>query len=86
MGVEGKLCIITGGGSGIGRGAALMMAEQGARIVAVGRTASKVEAVREEIASQGGEALAFGARRGRLRGRSRHGQGSPGRLSDAWTC
>ena len=52
MGVEGKVCVITGGGSGIGRGAALMMAGQGARIVVVGRTASKVEAVREEIASQ----------------------------------
>ena len=60
MGLEGKVCIVTGGGSGIGKGAALMMAKQGAKIVAVGRTASKVEAVREEIASQGGEALAFG--------------------------
>ncbi|MDE0206548.1 MAG: SDR family NAD(P)-dependent oxidoreductase [Candidatus Tectomicrobia bacterium] len=60
MGMQGKVCVITGGGSGIGRGAALMMAGQGARIVAVGRTASKVEAVREEVASQGGEALAFG--------------------------
>ena len=60
MGVRGKVCVITGGGSGIGRGAALMMAEQGAKIVPVGRTASKVEAVRDEIASLGGEALAFG--------------------------
>jgi NADP-dependent 3-hydroxy acid dehydrogenase YdfG len=36
------------------------MAEQGAKIGLVGRTASKVEAVRDEIQSQGGEALAFG--------------------------
>ncbi len=60
MGVRGKVCIITGGGSGIGRGAALMMAEQGAKIALVGRTASKVEAARDEIQAAGGEALAFG--------------------------
>jgi NAD(P)-dependent dehydrogenase (short-subunit alcohol dehydrogenase family) len=36
------------------------MARQGARVVLVGRTASKVEAVRHEIQAQGGEALAFG--------------------------
>ncbi len=60
MGLQGKVCIITGGGSGIGRGAALMMAEQGAKIALVGRTALKVEAVCGEITSQGGEALGFG--------------------------
>lgn len=60
MGIQGKVCIITGGGSGIGRGAALMMAEQGAKIALVGRTAPKVEAVRDEIQSHGGDALAFG--------------------------
>ena len=60
MGVRGKVCIITGGGSGIGRGAALMLAEQGAKIALVGRTASKVEAARDEIQAAGGEALAFG--------------------------
>jgi NADP-dependent 3-hydroxy acid dehydrogenase YdfG len=59
MGVRDKVCIITGAGSGIGYGTALMMAEQGAKIGLVGRTASKVEAVRDEIKSKGGEALAF---------------------------
>lgn len=57
MGLPGKVCIITGGGSGIGRSAALMMAAQGAKIVLVGRTAAKVESVREAIQSQGGEAI-----------------------------
>jgi NADP-dependent 3-hydroxy acid dehydrogenase YdfG len=57
--IRGKVCIITGGGSGIGRGAALM-AKQGAKIALVGRTTSKVEAVRDEITSDGGDALAFG--------------------------
>ncbi len=52
MGLENKVCIITGGGSGIGRSAALMMAQAGANVVLVGRTASKVEAVRDEIKSE----------------------------------
>ncbi len=60
MGVRDKVCIITGGGSGIGRCAALMLAEQGAKIALVGRTAAKVEAVRDEIVASGGAALAFG--------------------------
>ena len=60
MGVQDKVCIITGAGSGIGYGTAVRLAEQGAKIGLVGRTASKVEAVRDKIKSKGGEALAFG--------------------------
>lgn len=60
MGVRDKVCIMTGGGSGIGRCAALMMAEQGAKLALVGRTAAKVESVRDEIVAAGGEAMAFG--------------------------
>ena len=60
MGLEGKVCIVTGGGSGIGRATALMMAEEGAVVIILGRTASKVEAVRDEIASTGGTAEAYG--------------------------
>jgi NADP-dependent 3-hydroxy acid dehydrogenase YdfG len=59
MDVRDKVCIITGAGSGIGYGTAVRLAEQGAKIGLVGRTASKVEAVRDEIKSKGGEALAF---------------------------
>ncbi len=50
MRLEGQVCIITGGGSGIGRGAALMMAEEGATVVIIGRTASKLASVEAEIA------------------------------------
>ncbi len=60
MGLEDKVCIVTGGGSGIGRGAALLMAQNGAKIALIGRTVSKVEAVRDEIEAAGGSALAFG--------------------------
>ena len=60
MDLNGKVCIVTGGGSGIGRGAALLMARNGARIALVGRTPSKVETVKDEIEEAGGSALAFG--------------------------
>ena len=60
MGLKNKVCIITGGGSGIGRSAALMMADAGAKVALVGRTASKVEGVRDEIEAGGGIAMALG--------------------------
>ena len=59
MSLKDKVCIITGGGSGIGRSSALMMACEGATVVLVGRTASKVEGVKAEVASAGGVAEAF---------------------------
>ena len=60
MSLKGKICVITGGGSGIGRASAIQMAAEGAVAVVVGRTASKVEAVRDEIAAGGGSAQAYG--------------------------
>ena len=60
MGLEGKVCIITGGGSGIGRATAIMMAGEGATVVLVGRTAAKGEEVQFESESSGGKATAFG--------------------------
>ena len=60
MGLKDKVCIVTGGGSGIGRSAALMMAAAGAKVVVVGRTASKVESVQQEIEAAGGSAMAVG--------------------------
>ena len=59
MSLQHKVCIITGGGSGIGRGAAIMMAQNGAKMALVGRTAEKVEAVKDEVIAAGGTALAF---------------------------
>ena len=58
MGLKDKVCIVTGGGSGIGLASALQMASEGAKVVVVGRTESKVERAREEIEAGGGTAMA----------------------------
>ena len=42
MKLKEQVCIITGGGSGIGRDAALKMAQEGATVVIVGRTRVEV--------------------------------------------
>ena len=59
MRLEGNVCIITGGGSGIGRGAALAMAQEGATVVINGRTESKLESVKAEVAAAGGTAVSY---------------------------
>lgn len=54
MKLKDRVCIITGGGSGIGRDAALKIVQEGAKVVIVGRTESKLDAVRAEIDAVGG--------------------------------
>ncbi|EKN4206563.1 YciK family oxidoreductase [Yersinia ruckeri] len=49
-----RIILVTGAGDGIGREAALTYARYGARLILVGRTASKLESVRQEIAQAGG--------------------------------
>lgn len=56
--LDGKVVIITGGGQGIGEGLVYAMCKEGARVVNVGRTFSKVERVVNAIRAQGYEALA----------------------------
>ena len=58
MSLKDKVCIVTGGGSGIGRASALLMAAQGARVVVAGRTEHKLTAVRGELERRGAAALA----------------------------
>lgn len=54
-----KVCVITGGGSGMGLAAARILAEQDYYIILVGRTASKLEKAVKEIKELGGAGESF---------------------------
>jgi NAD(P)-dependent dehydrogenase (short-subunit alcohol dehydrogenase family) len=57
MQLSQKVALITGAGSGIGRAAALMMTQHGARVAALGRTKDELQQVIGEITERGGEAI-----------------------------
>ena len=61
MTLTDKLCIVTGGGSGIGKSTAALMASKGARVILVGRTMSKLMEVQKTIEDRGGSASSMDA-------------------------
>lgn len=59
--VEDRVALITGGGTGIGRGAALVLAEHGANVVLAGRRPDPLESTAKEVQAVGRRALAVPA-------------------------
>ncbi len=57
--VEGKVVIITGGGTGIGLASAIRLGEAGAKIVLSGRTLETLEEAKRQIEEVGGEAHVY---------------------------
>lgn len=57
--VAGKRVWITGGGTGVGAGSALLLAERGAEVIVSGRRADKLDDVVAQITAKGGKASAI---------------------------
>lgn len=58
---EGKVAVVTGGASGIGKSTAIKLAQQGAQIVIVDLNENAARAVSDEITAGGDRALPFAA-------------------------
>ena len=57
--LEGKVTVVTGASSGIGRAAALALARAGSRVVVAARREAKLQTLVDEISAAGGEAFAI---------------------------
>ncbi|MEW6491676.1 MAG: SDR family NAD(P)-dependent oxidoreductase [Cyanobacteriota bacterium] len=57
MQLAGKVALITGAGSGIGKAAALLFAKEGAKVAALGRTEEELNATVSQIKDANGEAM-----------------------------
>ena len=59
--VKGRWALVTGAARGIGRGAALFLAERGCNLILQARKAENCDKVLAEVKSLGAEAYAVGA-------------------------
>ena len=70
LSLAGQTVLVTGGGSGIGKGAAAAIVAAGGNAMLVGRNADRLAAAADEIKAQAG-----GPRFGAVRARGRHQRG-----------
>ncbi|TCL65201.1 SDR family NAD(P)-dependent oxidoreductase [Rhizobium sp. BK251] len=61
MDLSGKVALVTGAGSGIGKASALQLAANGAAVAVLSRTADEVDRTRDEIEAAGGQAISLTA-------------------------
>ena len=55
--LDGKVAIVTGSTSGMGRATAVLFAREGAKVVVTGRNEERAKAVVDQIKSEGNEAI-----------------------------
>jgi NAD(P)-dependent dehydrogenase (short-subunit alcohol dehydrogenase family) len=61
LGLAGRVCVVTGAGSGIGAETARLFAHAGASVAVLDRDAASADRVAEEISDSGGRAVGVGA-------------------------
>lgn len=59
MRLQGKITVVTGAGSGLGKSIALECGKEGAQVLCVNRNTDNAQAVAQEIIAAGGNAYAF---------------------------
>ncbi len=57
--LEGKIALVTGGGSGLGRSMSLALSNAGAEVIVAGRRTDKLENIVKEIKDKGGDSFSI---------------------------